>query len=292
MLSMTGYASLTRECDTFSVQIDIKSVNGKYSDLRLNAPAFDNNFLETLRKCAAARTVRGQVTVDVVLKRGARSGDLYRLDLAQLAQYREDYEQAFGAIKSDWKHMKQFFLLDHVTKKDEFTFDPEKDGDFVISALNDAFDAFFASRAEEGARLQQDLLAKIGQLEATRAAIAARVPELEQAYRERLEARMRDFIDTLDEVDDARILSEVAVHAVKSTIDEELVRLASHFEKLRELLSGEDILVGKKLDFYMQEVNREYNTIASKVSDIQVAEQIVESKVLVDQIREQAQNII
>ena len=103
---------------------------------------------------------------------------------------------------------------------------------------------------------------------------------------------MREFIENLDEVDEARILSEVAVHAVKSTIDEELVRLASHFEKLRTLLASDDQLIGKKLDFYMQEVNREYNTIASKVSDIQVAEEIVESKVIVDQIREQAQNIM
>ena len=229
MLSMTGYASLTRECDAFSVQIDIKSVNGKYSDLRLNASAFDNNFLETLRKCAAARTVRGQVTVDVALKRGARVGDLYRLDISQLEQYQKDYEEAFGKIKGDWKHMKHFLKLDRVTKKDEFTFDAEKDGEFVLAALNDAFDAFFASRAEEGARLQKDLLAKIAQLEETRAAIARRVPELEQAYRARLETRMREFIENLDEVDEARILSEVAVHAVKSTIDEELVRLASHF---------------------------------------------------------------
>lgn len=292
MLSMTGYASLTRECDAFSVQIDIKSVNGKYSDLRLNASAFDNNFLETLRKCAAARTVRGQVTVDVALKRGARVGDLYRLDISQLEQYQKDYEEVFGKIKGDWKHMKHFLKLDRVTKKDEFTFDAEKDGEFVLAALNDAFDAFFASRAEEGARLQKDLLAKIAQLEETRAAIARRVPELEQAYRARLETRMREFIENLDEVDEARILSEVAVHAVKSTIDEELVRLASHFEKLRALLASDDQLVGKKLDFYMQEVNREYNTIASKVSDIQVAEEIVESKVIVDQIREQAQNIM
>ena len=236
--------------------------------------------------------MRGQVTVDVALKRGARVGDLYRLDISQLEQYQKDYEEAFGKIKGDWKHMKHFLKLDRVTKKDEFTFDAEKDGEFVLAALNDAFDAFFASRAEEGARLQKDLLAKIAQLEETRAAIARRVPELEQAYRARLEMRMREFIENLDEVDEARILSEVAVHAVKSTIDEELVRLASHFEKLRALLASDDQLVGKKLDFYMQEVNREYNTIASKVSDIQVAEEIVESKVIVDQIREQAQNIM
>lgn len=292
MLSMTGYASLTRENDAFSVQIDIRSVNGKYSDLRLNASAFDNNFLEVLRKCAAARTMRGQVTVDIVLKRGAHVGDLYRLDISQLEQYQQDYAAAFGEIKADWKHMKHFLKLDHVTQKDEFTFDAKKDGDLVISALNDAFDAFFASRAEEGARLQTDLLSKIAQLEQTRAAIAQRVPELEDAYRTRLESRMREFIENLDELDDARILSEVAVHAVKSTIDEELVRLGTHFEKLKTLLASDEMLIGKKLDFYMQEVNREYNTIASKISDVQVAEQVVESKVIVDQIREQAQNIM
>lgn len=292
MLSMTGYASLTKEYEAFSVQIDIKSVNGKYSDLRLNAPVFDHNFLEVLRKCAAERTIRGQVTVDIALKAGKRTGEGYRLDVDQLLQYHTDFETAFGEVKNDWKHMKQFLTLDHVIKKDEFTFDVENDGALVISALDDAFDRFYDSRAEEGARLQADLLAKIDQLEQTRAIIAERVPELDQAYRTRLEMRMRDFIETIDEVDESRILSEVAMHAVKSTIDEELVRLGSHFEKLKELLTSDELLIGKKLDFYMQEVNREYNTIASKVSDITVAEQIVDSKVIVDQIREQAQNIM
>lgn len=292
MYSMTGYASLSKEFDAMTLQIDIKSVNGKYSDLRLNAPAFDNNFLEILRKNASERIVRGQVTVDIILKRGSQAGDLKRIDIEQLRQYQEDFKTAFGNLNDDWSFMKAFLLLDGATKKDELTFDADKDGDFVLAALGEAFDAFYASRAEEGVRLQADLLQKINQLEATRAAIAARVPELDQAYRERLETRMREFINDLDEVDEARILSEVAVHAVKSTIDEELVRLGSHFEKLKALLSGSEQLVGKKLDFYMQEVNREYNTIASKVSDIEVAEQIVESKVIVDQIREQAQNIM
>ncbi len=292
MYSMTGYASLSKEFDAMTLQIDIKSVNGKYSDLRLNAPAFDNNFLEILRKNASERIVRGQVTVDIILKRSSQAGDLKRIDIEQLRQYQEDFKAAFGGLNDDWSFMKAFLLLDGATKKDELTFDADKDGDFILAALGEAFDAFYASRAEEGVRLQADLLQKVNQLEATRAAIAARVPELDQAYRERLETRMRDFINDLDEIDEARILSEVAVHAVKSTIDEELVRLGSHFEKLKALLSGSEQLVGKKLDFYMQEVNREYNTIASKVSDIEVAEQIVESKVIVDQIREQAQNIM
>lgn len=292
MYSMTGYASLSKEFDVATLQIDIKSVNGKYSDLRLNAPAFDNNFLEVLRKNASERIVRGQVTVDIILKRGSHIGELKRIDVEQLKQYQEDFKTAFGAINNEWTFMKTFLLLDGATKKEEFSFDADKDGDFVLKALHEAFDVFYASRAEEGARLQADLMQKISQLENTRAAIAVRVPELDQAYRERLETRMREFIDGLDEMDEARILSEVAIHAVKSTIDEELVRLGSHFEKLKTLLTGSEKLVGKKLDFYMQEVNREYNTIASKVSDIKVAEQIVESKVIVDQIREQAQNIM
>lgn len=292
MLSMTGYASLTKEYDVFTLQIDIKSVNGKYSDLRLNASAFDNNFLETLRKLATTRIIRGQVTVDISLKYSAKKEDAYRLDTDQLSQYIDDYQAAFGKIEKDFKHIKPFLHLDNLVKKNEFSFDVEENGDKVINALNEAFDGFYASRREEGGRLQADLLNKIAQLESTRAAIAARVPELDQAYRERLLGRMQDFISELDEVDESRILSEVAIHAVKTTIDEELVRLSSHFEKLRALLESDEKIVGKKIDFYMQEINREYNTIASKVSDIRIAEEIVESKVLVDQIREQAQNIM
>ena len=182
--------------------------------------------------------------------------------------------------------------LDHVTQKSEYVFDADRDGDVVKQALVDAFDCFYDSRAEEGQRLKDDLLMKVGQLSATRATIAERVPELDKAYRERLEDRMRDFIQNLDEVDESRILAEVAVHATKTTIDEELVRLQSHLDKLATLLNSTDQFIGKKIDFYMQEINREYNTIASKVSDILVAEKIVESKVIVDQIREQAQNIM
>ena len=292
MLSMTGYASLTKEYDAFTLQIDIKSVNGKYSDLRLNASVFDNNFLETLRKIATMRIIRGQVTVDISLKYSAKNEDAYHLDVEQLSQYIADYQAAFGKIGKDFKHIKPFLKLDNLVKKNEISFDVEQNGDKVIDALNEAFDDFYASRGEEGGRLQADLLNKITQLENTRAVIAARVPELDQAYRERLLGRMQDFISELDEVDESRILSEVAIHAVKTTIDEELVRLSSHFEKLRVLLESDEKIVGKKIDFYMQEINREYNTIASKVSDIRIAEQIVESKVLVDQIREQAQNIM
>lgn len=292
MLSMTGYASLVQETENYDIQIDIKSVNGKYSDLRLNAPAFDNNFLEVLRKQATERIGRGQVTVDISLTRDGNNMDCYYLDTAKLMQYAKDYEKVFGSIHHDWKHMKHFLQLEHVVQKESTSFDVARDGQMVVKALDDAFDTFYASRAEEGERLKQDLLAKIARLEDTRGIIMARLPELEQAYRTRLETRILEFIDGLDEIDEARILSEVSIYAVKFTIDEELVRLGAHFEKLYALLQSDDIFIGKKLDFYMQEVNREYNTIASKISDITVSEQIVDSKVLVDQIREQAQNIM
>ncbi len=292
MLSMTGYASVTKELNDGILQIDIKSVNGKYSDVRLNASVFDHNFLEKLRKCAVERVIRGQVTIDISLKHNHCSEEAFRLDTQQLKQYMKDYQEAFGHINEDYKHLKYFLQLDHITKKDEYVFDVEKDGENVIDALNDAFDHFYVSREEEGARLQENLQEKLFRLKATRAKIAERVPELDHLYRVRLETRIREFVSELDDIDESRILSEVAVHAVKTTIDEELVRLASHFEKLEELLASDEKIVGKKIDFYMQEINREYNTIASKISDIQVSEKIVESKVLIDQIREQAQNIM
>ena len=267
-------------------------MNSKYSDLRVNASFCDNNFLEELRKCAQEKVYRGQVTVDLTLKIDKSSNVPYNLNIEQVNRYINDYEAQYGEINRDFSTLKYFLQLDHVTQKSEYVFDAERDGEIVKQALTEAFNHFYDSRAEEGQRLKDDLLMKVAQLSATRAAIAERVPELDQAYRERLEERMRDFIQNLDEVDESRILAEVAVHATKTTIDEELVRLQSHLDKLATLLNSTDQFIGKKIDFYMQEINREYNTIASKVSDILVAEKIVESKVIVDQIREQAQNIM
>lgn len=292
MLSMTGFSSLTKDVDAFTLQVDIKAVNSKYSDLRVNASFCDNNFLEELRKCAQEKVYRGQVTVDLTLKIDKSSNVPYNLNIEQVNRYINDYEAQYGEINRDFSTLKYFLQLDHVTQKSEYVFDAERDGEIVKQALTEAFNHFYDSRAEEGQRLKDDLLMKVAQLSATRTAIAERVPELDQAYRERLEERMRDFIKNLDEVDESRILAEVAVHATKTTIDEELVRLQSHLDKLATLLNSTDQFIGKKIDFYMQEINREYNTIASKVSDILVAEKIVESKVIVDQIREQAQNIM
>ena len=292
MLSMTGYSSLKKENDSFSLQIDIKAVNSKYCDLRLNAGFCDNNFLENLRKLSAEQIGRGQVSVDLILTPASNKEAARSLDVAQIQRYLSDYEDAFGVIEHDFHHLVPFLQLEHTTKASEFVFSVEQDGDFVEKALLEAFEQFNLARAEEGLLLKKDLIAKIEMLEATRATIEVKVPELEESYRQRLEERMRDFIEKLDEVDETRILSEVAIHSVKSTIDEELVRLSSHLAKLKALINSDDKFIGKKLDFYMQEINREYNTIASKISDVVIAEQIVNSKVIVDQIREQAQNIM
>ena len=292
MLSMTGYSSLIKETEAYTLQVDIKAVNSKYSDLRINASFCDNNFLEELRKCAQERTYRGQVTVDLVLKQENTTNSLYNLDVEQIDRYIQNYKEHYDNFSNEFTQIKYFLQLDHITKKDEYVFDAEHDGEFIKSALSEAFDRFYESRQEEGQKLKEDLLGKVDQLSMTRNAIAMRVPELDIMYRNRLEERIKSFVADMDEIDESRILAEVALHATKTTVDEELVRLKSHLEKLSALLESTDNFIGKKIDFYMQEINREYNTIASKVSDILVAEKIVESKVIVDQIREQAQNIM
>ncbi|MDO4280843.1 MAG: YicC/YloC family endoribonuclease [Peptococcaceae bacterium] len=292
MLSMTGYSSLTKKLGPMLLQIDIKAVNSKYTDLRLNASFCDNNYLERLRKQILEKIGRGQVTVDMTLRREQESGEEYDLNVHQLERYVAAYEAQFGAIGREISALQPFFVLPNVTQKAENIFDPERDGDFVHEALDEALAQFYAARAEEGARLKNDLLQKVAVLAGARETIAARVPDLDQQYVMRLQTRMQEFIETLDEIDEARILNEVAIQAVKSTIDEELVRLASHLEKLTALIESEDAFIGKRIDFYMQEMNREFNTIASKVSDVDVAETVVTCKLVVDQIREQTQNIV
>ena len=119
MLSMTGFSSLTKDIDAFTLQVDIKAVNSKYSDLRVNASFCDNNFLEELRKCAQEKVYRGQVTVDLTLKIDKSSNVPYNLNVEQVTRYIDEYEAQYGEIGRDFSTLKYFLQLDHVTQKSE-----------------------------------------------------------------------------------------------------------------------------------------------------------------------------
>lgn len=292
MLSMTGYSSLIANVNAFAAQIDIRSVNSKYSDLRLNASFCDQKFLEELRSLIRSHIFRGQVTVDITLGVAGNENAAYHLNGDQLEKYITSFEARYGAVPRDIAHIAPFLNMLGVSEAEQILFDADRDGQILKEAVLHALEQFYASRAIEGKKLCSDLLGKVDRLSEIRSAIYERVPELEKEYRQRLEKNIRDLLDGTEEIDDARILTEVAVFAAKTSIDEELVRLGTHLDNIFVLLQSDKPYVGKTLDFYMQEINREFNTIASKINDVSVSELVVESKVLIDQIREQAQNII
>ena len=159
----------------------------------------------------------------------------------------------------------------------------------ICSVLDRALADFDAMRTREGEKLQADILSRAAAIEAKVALVEARSPQTAAEYRARLEARMSEVLSNT-QLDPARILTEAAIFADKVAVDEETVRLRSHLSQLREMLAGGEP-VGRKLDFLIQEVNRESNTIGSKCSDVQIARDVVELKAEIEKIREQVQNI-
>lgn len=292
MLSMTGYSSLVLDVNAFTAQIDIRSINSKYSDLRLNAPFCDQNFFEELRALIRAHIYRGQVSVDITLGNESNDNTNYHLNIDQLEKYVRSFENHYVDVPRDYTHLVPFLEMPGVTETEQLSFDAERDGDILKKAVLNALEAFYSTRETEGRVLCADLKQKLARLDEIRLAISDRVPDLEKEYRARLEKNIRELLEGAEVIDDTRILTEIAVFAAKTSIDEELVRLESHLAKITALVGSNERYIGKTLDFYMQEINRECNTIASKINDVSVSELVVESKVLIDQIREQAQNII
>ena len=167
--------------------------------------------------------------------------------------------------------------------------DPDQVKALLLAALDRALDDFNTMRAREGEKLKADILGRADTIESLTAKVEQRSPETVKEYRNRLEVKMQEVLQNT-QIDESRLLTEAAIFADKVAVDEETVRLHSHLSQLRELL-GKGGAVGRKLDFLIQEFNREANTIGSKCSDIQIARIVVDIKAEIEKIREQVQNI-
>jgi uncharacterized protein (TIGR00255 family) len=217
---------------------------------------------------------------------------IIRLNDALLAAYikalkrmKEDYGVAGEAAVSDYLRIGDIFL----TEKKEI--DSEAFTADLAAVAEEALASFNLMRAKEGEKLAADIFLKLDEIERLRGLIAERYPAAAAEYREKLVRRMNEILAGAN-IDEARILTEAALFADKTAVDEELVRLESHIEQLRGLLgAGNGSGVGRKLDFIVQELNREANTIGSKCSDLEITRLVVDMKSEIEKIREQAQNI-
>ena len=288
--SMTGYGRAERTLDGRTVTVELRSVNNRYLDCNVRMPRL-YLFAEEGFKAQVQKTIsRGKVDVFITLEGAGTQAlagsvnrpvaDGYYAALRELAE--------LYALNGDIpiSLLSQFPDVLLAEKAEE---DADQTAQEISAALTQALLDFDQMRTREGAKLEEDILSRAARIEELVEQVKSRSPETVSEYRARLEERMNEVLANL-QLDPARILTEAAIFADKVAVDEETVRLTSHIAQLREMLS-QGGAIGRKLDFLIQEFNREANTIGSKCSDMEIAGLVVEMKAEIEKIREQVQNV-
>lgn len=290
ILSMTGYANTSAEFSSGSLSVELRAVNHRYLDLQLRMPEELRAYEGALRETISAQLQRGKVEcrINYAARNTASAAQLNPALLAQLAAWSQQVQNVLPHAASlsvaDVLHWNGILSssTDH----------PDELRVTLFELLTTALQAFSASRAREGAKLKDFLLERVAKIEALRLAVIPHVPAALAAYQQKFQARMRDALHGADHQEhwDERLRQEIVAYASKIDVDEELSRLDSHLSEMRRILTAGGA-VGKRLDFLMQELNREANTLGSKSVDAEVSRHAMEIKILVEQMREQIQNL-
>ena len=289
--SMTGYGRARRELHRRDITVEVRSVNNRYLDCALKMPRMYAFAEDAMKQCVQRFVSRGKV--DVFIAVDASAADVAKVSVnrelaAQYADALNVLSELCGptAYKITPDQLARFPDVLTVTKADE---DLEEVGGDLCAVLEEALAAFNDMRATEGARLAEDIGNRLDSILAYTGQVEARSPETVAEYRRKLTARMQEILQSAS-VDEQRILTEAAIYADKVAVDEETVRLRSHVAQLRTMLDSNEPM-GRKMDFLIQEVNRESNTIGSKCNDVEIAQVVVGLKAEVEKMREQVQNV-
>lgn len=288
--SMTGYGHYEYQDEEIKMSIEIKTVNHRYCDVFIRLPRQLACFEDKVRSLITSRVSRGKVDVFVNWENIGEGTKEVILDEGLARAYYEAMAkigQSLG-LRDDISttSLARFPEILRVEKKEE---DAESIWAILENAVNGAVDTLIAMREAEGAKLGKSLLEICQVIGDYREKILLRAPQVVVEYKEKLVARIHELMDN-NIVDEARLAMEVALFADKASINEELVRLKSHLDQFREII-GLDGPIGKKLDFLLQEMNREVNTIGSKANDLDITRNVVELKSEIEKLREQVQNI-
>ncbi len=290
--SMTGYGRGEAVGEDLTVTVELRAVNNRYLDCAVKMPRSYLFAEEALKERIQSKVGRGKVDVFVNVSHTAGDDMTVTVNESLAKAYMNALEQLTGMgggwIKGEYRStdLARFPDVLTVEKKEE---DPEAVKALLLQALDGALADFDTMREREGARLAQDILNRAGTIEALTGKVEERAPGIVADYRARLEAKMAEVLQNT-QLDPSRILTEAAIFADKVAVDEETVRLRSHISQLREMLSNGGA-VGRKLDFLIQEFNREANTIGSKCNDVETSKIVVDIKAEIEKIREQVQNI-
>ena len=290
LLSMTGYGSAKGSVEGQEITVELKSVNNRYLDCSVRLP---RNFLfaeDTVKQAVSAGVSRGKVDVFVSAQASQESGTVVSVNEELARGYRDAVARITETLGLE-SGLNAFSLArfpDVLTVERR-----ELDKDKAAAALSEitakAVEEFNAMREREGERLRRDMIGKLETIEGLVSVVEERSPQTVKEYRERLEARLRDILADRS-LDEQRVITEAAIFADRTAVDEETVRLRSHIAQFRTMLE-EGSPIGRKMDFLVQEFNRESNTIGSKCSDASLAKVVVDLKSEIEKIREQLQNV-
>ena len=288
MQSMTGYGRAFREIDGRQITIELKSVNHRFLDIAFRMPR-NLMFLEdAARRMLGERLARGHVDVFMTYRNLRTDARKVSVDRALFEAYAGALEEVSGLGLRDDRTLMSIARLPDVLVVTEADEDQQAVGALMEAALNEALDQLIAMRTREGESMKRDLCGRVDAIERMTAQVEARYPATVTEYRARLRAAVEELVGS--NVDESRLLMEVALMADRSAIAEEIVRLNSHVQQLRQLFESPEP-IGRRIDFIVQELNRETNTISSKSQDIPITQLTVDLKSEIEKLREQLQNI-
>ncbi len=288
--SMTGYGSAKGTVDGQVFTVELKSVNNRFLDCSVRLPRSYLFAEDVIKKTVADSVARGKVDVFVTAQFSEEAASVVRVN-EELAK---EYYNAIGSLAESLGLENRLDALSVARFPDVLTVEKkELDREAVETALAEltarAVAEFNVMRAREGEKLREDMLSKLTAIEKLVSVVEERSPETVKQYRERLEARLKELLDGKG-YDEQRIITETAIFADKTAVDEETVRLRSHIAQFRTMLQ-DGSPIGRKMDFLLQEFNRESNTIGSKCSDAALAKVVVDLKSEIEKVREQLQNV-
>lgn len=290
MYSMTGYGRGEYKAGGVELTVEIKTVNNRYLDASVKCPRIFNAYEEEVRSAVRKKLTRGHADVFISLSDKRERQKTLTLDENAAKAYVASGEKLlalFPNLANDLS-VTGVMRLPDVIKQDDIAAADEEIIAALNCALSQALDNLNAMRLKEGAKLEEDMLSRMSAIETLVNKIETRAPLVAENYRQKLMAKMEKLLGGA-EVDESRLLTEVAVFSDKSNIDEELTRLHSHISQFREICKEQ--LVGRKLDFLVQEFNRETNTVCSKSNDLEVTRLGLALKNEIEKIREQVQNV-
>ena len=292
MKSMTGFGSGTATKDGITCTVEIKSVNARFLDLFIRSPKQINPFESIIRGLVQDRITRGKVEVSVSIQDAGEKpktftiNSVLRKQIQELLVREEFYDdpkkvplQAVNSISNEWIQQQDTPIAEDVLSE------------IVQESTNQALDALITMRTVEGKHIEQDLLSRITTLENIIKSIDENKAGAVDAYREHIKGKIQEYLVSLEaSISEDRFLQEIALLADKTDITEEIVRFTSHVVQLKNTLVDENS-IGRKVDFILQEMNREVNTIGSKAMDSSITEFVVQLKCELEKIREQVQNV-